>query len=75
VAVTKNIERMNLAQAEAAKILGISPARVSALIHGRLGGFSAGTLIELLNRLGCDVDVEISKSKADARGRTRIVSA
>ena len=75
IALKRNIERMNLTQTEAAKILGISQAKVSTLLRGRLGGVSVGKLIELLNRLGCDVDVKVSKSKADARGRTRITSA
>jgi predicted XRE-type DNA-binding protein len=75
IVLKRNIERMNLSQTDAAKLIGTSQARVSGLLRGRLQGVSVGKLIDFLNRLGCDVNVKVSKPKADARGRTRITSA
>jgi predicted XRE-type DNA-binding protein len=75
VALKRNIERMNLGPGAAAEILGISRPKLSALLRGRLGGVSAGKLLELLNRLGCDVEVRASEPRSDALGRTRVTSA
>lgn len=45
------IEQRGLKQAEAAEVLGIDQAKVSALVRGRLAGFSTDRLIQFLNVL------------------------
>ena len=56
------IERRKLKQIQAAKILGINQPKISALINGRLSGFSIERLIHYLNLLDQDVEI-IVKTK------------
>jgi len=60
------IKRKKLTQVEAAKIMGISQPKVSALIRRKLEGFSVERLIHFLNALGQDVDI-IVKPKPRSR--------
>jgi predicted XRE-type DNA-binding protein len=53
------IARRKLTQARAAAVLGIEQPKVSALIRGRLDGFSTDRLFRFLNDLGQDVDIVI----------------
>lgn len=53
------IERRKLRQADAAKILGITQPKVSALMNGRLKGFSMEKLIHYLNLLNQDVEIVV----------------
>jgi len=46
------IKRKRLTQERAARILGISQPKVSALLRGRLAGFSMDRLLKLLITLG-----------------------
>lgn len=62
------IESAGLTQVQAAKRLGIDQPKVSALLRGRLAGFSIERLFRFLNELGQDVEINIrpatSKSAA-----------
>ena len=60
------IETRNLTQMEAAEILGIDQPKVSALIRGRLTGFSTERLFRFLNALGSDVEISV-KPKPESR--------
>ena len=53
------IDRENLNQNEAAKRLGVDQPKVSALLRGRLAGFSMERLFHFLNKLGRDVTIRI----------------
>ena len=53
------IEKKKLKQAEAAKIIGINQPKISALVHGRLSGFSMERLIHFLNLLNQDVKIVV----------------
>ena len=59
VALYHAIKRRKLKQAEAAKILGVAQPKVSALMHGKLNGFSVQKLIEFLTALNHDVDIVV----------------
>ena len=48
-----------LTQARAAAVLGIDQPKVSALMRGRLEGFSTDRLFRFLNALGQDVEIVI----------------
>jgi len=52
VSLQKVITARGLKQAEAAKLLGVTQPRVSALMRGRIDLFSIDTLIDMLARLG-----------------------
>jgi predicted XRE-type DNA-binding protein len=48
-----------LTQTQAASVLDIDQPKVSALIRGRLNGFSTDRLIRFLSKLGHDVEILI----------------
>ena len=50
--------------------------KVSALMNGRLAGFSSDRLIRLLATLGQDVEIVVKAgSRRRARGQARVVEA
>lgn len=55
--IAEIIERQGLSQAEAAELMGIDQPKVSALVRGRLSGFSTDRLLRCLMLLGQDVDI------------------
>lgn len=63
------IEKRNLTQNAAAKILGINQPKISALINGQLSGFSMERLLHFLNLLNQDIEI-IVKTK---RGRPTMI--
>lgn len=60
IRIEKELASRGLKHAQAAKLLGISQARISDLLRGRVGVFSAEALIGLLARLGLKVRVATS---------------
>ena len=56
------IDSAGLTQMQAARRLGIDQPKVSALLHGRLAGFSIERLFRFLNDLGQDVEIRIRPS-------------
>ena len=70
------LEARRLTQTEAARILGVSQPKVSALRNGRLDGFSAERLIRFLNILGRDVRIIVSeKPRSRRRARVTVMAA
>ena len=57
IRLEKEVGARRLKQAQAAKLLGISQPRVSDLLRGRIGLFSADALIDMLARLEIKVRV------------------
>ncbi|OFX10967.1 MAG: hypothetical protein A2516_06605 [Alphaproteobacteria bacterium RIFOXYD12_FULL_60_8] len=70
--IRRTIEVRRLTQTRAAEILGLDQPKVSAIINGRLEGFSTERLMRLLNDLGCDVQISISPSHPETRGHVRV---
>src|SRR5438128_10848242 len=54
------IKKRRLTQDEAGQILGISQPKISAIIKGRLDGFSTERLFRFLNVLRCEVSISSS---------------
>jgi predicted XRE-type DNA-binding protein len=50
-------------QAQAAKKLGIDQPKISALLRGRLSGFSIERLFRFLNQLGQEIQITVRPSK------------
>jgi predicted XRE-type DNA-binding protein len=74
--IAEIITTAGLTQAAAARILGIDQPKVSALLRGRLSGFSTDRLLKFVIALGRDVEIVIrGRSKAKGRGHLQIVSA
>ena len=68
------IERRGLTQSAAAQLLEVDQPKVSALIRGRLSGFSLNRLVRFLVLLGSDVEIVV-KPRARATGRARVLVA
>ena len=67
------INKKRLNQTKAATLLGIDQPKVSALIRGKLTGFSLERLFRFLNELGQDVTINIKpKSRTHKKGAINI---
>lgn len=68
------IKRRRLTQADAARLTGLDQPKVSALVNGRLGGFSSDRLMRSLTALGQDVEIVVrTKARSSARGHIRVI--
>lgn len=68
------VTNQNMTQAEAAELLGIDQPKVSALINGKLSGFSTARLFRFLNALGSDVEIVV-KPKSLSQAQTRVIAS
>ena len=64
-----------LKQAEAAKRLGVTQPKISALKNYKLDGFSVQRLMEFPTTLNCDVEIVIKKKPRSSRPGKITVSA
>lgn len=74
VKIFKIVKSRRLTQAAAGKVLGITQPKVSALINGRLDGFSTERLIRFLNALGCDVRISVSRPHPRKPGQVQVLA-
>ena len=68
IKIAEILRRRKLTQTQAAAVLGVDQPKVSALIRGRLSGFSIERLLRFLLRLGTDVSITI---KPHSRPRSK----
>jgi predicted XRE-type DNA-binding protein len=68
------IEERNLTQVMAAKLLGLDQPKVSALIRGRVAGYSMDRLFRFLNALGQRVEIIVRPNGGDAAASAVVVS-
>lgn len=61
-----------LTQRAAADLMGIDQPKVSHLLHGRLGGFSADRLLTWLTALGRDVEIIVRTPARRRPGRVHV---
>ena len=66
------IAQQKITQSEAAKLLGIDLPQVSALLNGRLVGFSTVYLFRFLNALERDVEIVV-KTKPESRSQAQTI--
>jgi predicted XRE-type DNA-binding protein len=72
--ISELIEARQLTQIAAAKLLGIDQPKVSALIRGKLSGFSIERLFRFLNALGSNVEIHIvPTSQPDIPAQTQVM--
>jgi predicted XRE-type DNA-binding protein len=70
------IEGRHLSQASAAKVLGVTQPKVSALRNYKLAGFSVERLMNLLTALDHDVDIVVRpKPRSRKAARISVVAA
>ena len=70
-ALNKVLDGRKLSQADAAKVLGVTQPKVSALRHYKLAGYSVERLMNLLTALDRDVEIVIRR-KPRSRKSARI---
>ncbi len=75
IKISEIIEARGLTQAAAAKVLGIDQPKVSALLRGKLTGFSTERLIRFLNTLGRDVEIVVKDRPRRGLGHLQVVLA
>ncbi|MBI3707308.1 MAG: XRE family transcriptional regulator [Proteobacteria bacterium] len=74
--IRRIIQQRRLTQIRAAGLMGLDQPKVSAIINGRLGGFSSDRLMRLLVALGQDVEIVVrTKARRRERGHIRVVAA
>lgn len=61
-AVRDRIARAGLSQAQEAKLLGVTQARISDLVRGKIDLFSIDMLVNMLAHAGLHVDVKIARA-------------
>ena len=64
--IRKLIVERKLTQVKAAKLLGLDQPKVSALVRGRVEGFSIDRLFRFLNALGQRVEITVLPNAGDA---------
>ena len=75
-ALNQLLDGRKLSQAEAAKVLGVTQPKVSALSNYKLAGFSVERLMNLLTALDQDVEIVIRrKPRSRKTARITVVSA
>ena len=68
------IADLGITQAQAATLLGIDQPKVSALLAGRLRGFSLEQLLNFLTALDQDVDIVV-RPKANHHAHLKVVAS
>ena len=67
-ALNQVLDGRKLSQADAAKVLGVSQPKVSALRHYKLAGFSVERLMNLLTAVDQDVEIVIRRKPRSPEG-------
>lgn len=67
------IAARNLTQAKAAELLGLDQPKVSALVRGRVEGYTLDRLIRFLNALGQRVEITVRPTAKFDRERAVVV--
>jgi len=76
VVINSILERRKLTQTKAAKVLGVSQPKVSALLGYKLEGFSVERLMHFVTALEHDVVIEIRpKVKGKREAQVMVVNA
>jgi predicted XRE-type DNA-binding protein len=74
--IRDTVKRRRLNQIQAAHLMGLDQPKVSALMNGRLAGFSSERLMRFLAALGQDVEIVVkARSRSRERGTIRVVKA
>lgn len=74
-AIGSILRAKKLTQAAAATMVGTDPAKISALLKGRLKGFSVDRLLGYLLQLDQDIDIRLSKKSGDRPARVKVSRA
>jgi predicted XRE-type DNA-binding protein len=70
IEITRAVRRLGLTQEQAGHRMGISQAKVSGLMRGDFSNLSERKLMECLNRLGYDIEINLSPAVNSIGQRT-----
>jgi predicted XRE-type DNA-binding protein len=65
IEIRKAMRNLNLTQQEAAKRMGITQPKVSAMMRGDFSNLSERKLMDCLTRLGYDIEISVRPAKSD----------
>lgn len=71
IEIRKVLRTRELTQVEAARIMGITQPKVSAMMRGDFTNLSERKLMDCLTRLGYDIEIRLTPSRADV-GRLHV---
>ncbi|CAN1212550.1 HTH cro/C1-type domain-containing protein [Tumidithrix helvetica PCC 7403] len=71
--ISNLISNKQLTQVAAAELLGIDQPKVSALVRGKLSGFSTERLFRFLNILGSNVEIRVIPNTQLNQPKTSVV--
>ena len=74
IEITKAVRRLGLTQEEAGRRMGLPQPKVSALLRGDLANLSERKLMDVLNRLGYDIEITV-RPTADPVGHLTLAVA
>jgi predicted XRE-type DNA-binding protein len=75
-ALNRVVEEQRLTQVAAARLLGVTQPKISALQRYKLEGFSVERLMTFLTALDCDVEIVIRKKPRSRReARISVIAA
>ena len=72
IEIGRVISERGLTQSDAAELMGVDQPKVSALVRGKLDGFSMERLYRYLNALGRDVEIVVRPTPADRESTLRV---
>jgi predicted XRE-type DNA-binding protein len=73
--IMKEIDARGLTQAEAARLLGTTQPKVSAVVRGQLSGFSMDRLFRFLTALGMNIHVDVHSAGDDESGHLLVTTS
>ncbi|MFZ1989671.1 MAG: helix-turn-helix transcriptional regulator [Alphaproteobacteria bacterium] len=73
--VVRAIEERGLTQVQVAELLGLKQPKVSALMNGKISGFSIERLLRFLTKLGHDVTISHKKRRKLTEGEIKFATA
>lgn len=68
------IEARGISQREAGELMGIDQAKVSAIMHGKLKGFTMERLLRFLNALDLNVEIKVTRKPSRAKQAHTVVT-
>ena len=74
IEIGRLIKDRGLTQKKAAEILGVDQPKISALVRGRLTGFTLERLLRFLADLNCDVEITVRPARQAGRGHIAVAA-
>lgn len=74
-AIRSQIRMRKLTQQQAASLLETDQAKVSAVMNGKVSGYTYDRLVHYLNKLNCDVTLVVTPSETVSTGKVRVETA